>query len=156
MLRPNLAYNSTFNCVISSLIVLNFSSRADTLSSILDVDVVSNSCTSGNGRLIKESPILYLPVVSRYIGAEKVEHTESCRPHLQAPVHSKCRPDPLSPSTNPSARALLPTIMTDMFRLQFIFEIQLSLVQPAEFVDLVLVFSPNFDLVAACGGLVFF
>jgi hypothetical protein len=58
MLRPNLAYSSTFNCDISSLTVESFSSNTVTSSSILVVFVDSISWTSGRGREMKESPIL--------------------------------------------------------------------------------------------------
>lgn len=58
ILRPNLAYNSTFNCDISSLIVLSFSSTSVTSSSMFSVDFVSSSWTSGSGSEINESPIL--------------------------------------------------------------------------------------------------
>lgn len=57
MLRPKRAYSWTFNCDISSLIVLSFSSSADTSSSIRSVDADSSSCTSDNGSDMKESPI---------------------------------------------------------------------------------------------------
>jgi len=60
ILRPNLAYNSTFNCVISSLIVPSCSSNAVTSSSIFVVDNANISWTSGRGSEMKESPILYL------------------------------------------------------------------------------------------------
>jgi hypothetical protein len=106
MLRPNLAYNSTFNCVISSLIVLSFSSSAVTSSSILLVDVVNNSCTSGSGRLMKESPILYLPSVSYCEGKKNAMRTVFCRPHLPIPVHSRCHPGLLFLSIESSARRL--------------------------------------------------
>ena len=60
ILRPNLAYNWTFNCDISSLMVLNFSSTTAVSSSIFVVDVDNSSWTSGKGNEMKESPILYL------------------------------------------------------------------------------------------------
>jgi len=58
MLRPNLAYSSTFNSDMSSLTVASFPSNAETSSSILVVFVDSISWTSGRGREMKESPIL--------------------------------------------------------------------------------------------------
>jgi hypothetical protein len=60
ILRPNRAYSSTFNSCISSLIVPSFSSSAVTSPSIFSVDVESISWTSGSGRDMNESPILYL------------------------------------------------------------------------------------------------
>lgn len=58
ILFPNLAYNWTFNCSISSRIVPNFPSTAKTDSSIFPVDDESISCTSGNGKEMNVSPIL--------------------------------------------------------------------------------------------------
>lgn len=58
ILLPNLAYNSTLSCVISSLIVLSFSSTNITSSSMFSVDFVRSSCTSGSGNEMNESPIL--------------------------------------------------------------------------------------------------
>ena len=43
-----------------------------------------------------------------------------------------------------------------MFRLQLLLECDFPLMQPAELIDLVLVFSANFHLVPACCSLVFF
>jgi hypothetical protein len=60
ILRPNLAYNWTFNSVISSRTVLSFSPTADSSSSILLDEVESISWTSGSGNEMNESPILYL------------------------------------------------------------------------------------------------
>lgn len=45
---------------------------------------------------------------------------------------------------------------TDMLQLQLLLQANFSLVQPAEFVDLVLIFSPDLNLVAASRSLVFF
>ena len=60
MLFPNLAYKSTFKASISSRMVLSLLSIVETDSSILTVDELSISCTSGNGNDINVSPILYL------------------------------------------------------------------------------------------------
>ena len=60
MLFPNLAYSSTFKDSISSRMVLSLLSIVETDSSILAVDELSISCTSGNGMDINVSPILYL------------------------------------------------------------------------------------------------
>ena len=65
MLFPNLAYNSTFNDSISSRMVFSLLSIVETDSSILAVDELSISCTSGNGKDIKVSPILYLGLHQR-------------------------------------------------------------------------------------------
>lgn len=129
MLRPNLAYSSTFSCDISSLIVLSFSSRPVTSFSILLVDAVSNSWTSGNGKLMKESPILYLRNVSlRTCLYHRALPTVSCRPHLPAPARLIYRPDPPSPSVQPSALVASLSVWTDVFRFQFVLEVQFSLV----------------------------
>lgn len=58
ILRPNLAYSTTFSCPISSLIPPSFSCTAETSSSIFSVDEASNCCTSGRGSEKNESPIL--------------------------------------------------------------------------------------------------
>lgn len=101
MLRPNRAYNSTFNSVCSSLMVPSFSSNAATPSSILAVDVESISWTSGRGSETNESPILYLAevsVLSSRFRQGYMLRTGSCRPHLRAPIRLTRRRGPLSPS----------------------------------------------------------
>ena len=60
MLLPKRAYRSIFNCSISSRMLPNFSSAADTDSSSLPVDAESRSCTSCSGNDKKVSPTLYL------------------------------------------------------------------------------------------------
>lgn len=60
MLLPNLAYNATLSCSISSRTELSLSSTPDTDSSIFSVEEASISCTSGNGSEMKVSPTLYL------------------------------------------------------------------------------------------------
>ena len=60
MLLPNLAYNSTFSCSISSRIVLNTPWTLETAASISSMDFESSPWTSGIGNLTKISPILYL------------------------------------------------------------------------------------------------
>jgi hypothetical protein len=101
MLRPNRAYNSTFNSFCSSLMVLSFSSNATTSSSIFAVDVESISWTSGRGNETNESPILYLAKVNGPLcrcTEGSMQRTESCHPHPPAPTHLIRRRGPLSPS----------------------------------------------------------
>jgi hypothetical protein len=43
-----------------------------------------------------------------------------------------------------------------LLSLQLLFQQRFSLMQPTEFVDVILVLPPHFDLVAASGGFVFF
>jgi hypothetical protein len=98
ILRPNRAYNSTFNSVCSSLMVPSFSSNAVTSSSIFAVEVESISWTSGRGRETKESPILYLTEVSKMLckaTGRSSQHTGPYRPRLPAQAHLIHRRGPL-------------------------------------------------------------
>ena len=60
MLRPKRAYSATLSSCISSRTPPSRSSTAATSTSIFCVEAASSSCTSGTGRVMKESPILYL------------------------------------------------------------------------------------------------
>lgn len=64
MLRPNLPYRCFFSSSISSWIVSSVPLSTDTSSSILSVELDSNSNTSGCGSDTKQSPILYLFTIS--------------------------------------------------------------------------------------------
>jgi len=97
--RPNLAYNSTFKCDISSLIVPSFSSNDVTSSSIFSVDEESSSWTSDSGREMKESPILYLAGVRiQPTAAVYKAYTVFCRLRLPIRARSIYHRGLLSPS----------------------------------------------------------
>ena len=99
MLFPNLAYNSTFKDSISSRMVLSLLSIVETDSSILAVDELSISCTSGNGMDINVSPILYLGLHQQETSsALKPGRTGFCLLHRPTPVRSKALPSLLYPS----------------------------------------------------------
>ena len=125
MLFPNLAYNSTFKDSISSRTVLSLLSIVETDSSILAVDELSISCTSGNGNDMNVSPILYLWLHQQETSTTlRPGHTGFCPLHQPTPVRSKALPSLPYPSEGAVRLAVMAggeRIVAYSFDLQLVF-----------------------------------